>query len=261
MNTTLDEVRERLLLDGLDELAGRVTPADRTGAILARIATRRSKQLPTAVAHSWRARACAAALVLLGVGVLVAVSWFARDAGDTTRHVAAPSLPPVEAPPSEPHPKGTAPADLRAVRSAEAMLAAEERLATALASGRVAGVASRTPFSKFGSWDYRAGLDGMPEEVRALDGTTVVLAGFMLPLDEIEDMREFLLVPSLWSCCYGTPPDIHQIVRCVMSGDATAPYTFEPVMVVGTFTVAATYADGYCVDIYQLHADTVAPIL
>lgn len=157
------------------------------------------------------------------------------------------------------HPKGTDPQDLAAVRSAEAMLEAEKRLAEQIKAGKFKGI-DLLPFETLQDWKYTDGLEGMPKAVRWLSGKRVMMTGFMLPIDEVKGMKEFLLVASLWSCCYGTPPDIHGVVRVVMPKGEPIDYRFDPVKVVGTFKVEATVMDGYVVDIYQLHAESVSVI-
>ena len=86
------------------------------------------------------------------------------------------------------------------------------------------------------------------------------MTGFMLPIDEVQNIKEFLLVESLWSCCYGQPPDIHGIVRVVMPKKKTTDYFFDPLKIIGTFKVESTVMDGYCVDIYQLHVESLEAI-
>ena len=157
-------------------------------------------------------------------------------------------------------PSGSDPADLRAMQGAQAMLAAERRLRELLDAGKIEGVDKILTFEEIESWPYEDGLLGMPPKVKALDGTEVLMTGFMLPIDEVENIKEFLLVQSLWSCCYGQPPDINGIVRVVMQGDARLDYQFDPIKVIGTFRVEATYEDGYCVDIFQLDASSVEVI-
>ena len=100
----------------------------------------------------------------------------------------------------------------------------------------------------------------MPKQLNKFDGKKVMMTGFMLPIDEVENIKEFLLVQSLWSCCYGQPPDINGIVRIVMKGKSRIDYQFEPIKIVGDFKIEATSEDGYCVDIYQLYADKVEVI-
>ena len=140
------------------------------------------------------------------------------------------------------------------------MLAAERKLRRMIKEGKIGDVDQILTFEEISSWPYEDGLQGMPKEVRELDGKKVLMTGFMLPIDEVENIKEFLLVQSLWSCCYGQPPDINGIVRVVMKGDRRIDYQFDPIKVVGTFEIEATLEDGYCVDIYQLHADSVEVI-
>lgn len=154
-------------------------------------------------------------------------------------------------------PASASPEDIRAVRGAKAMLEAEAKLKAQIKEGKVKGVERILPFEEISAWPYQDGLKGMPEAVKQLDGKSFMMTGFMLPIDEVENIKQFLLVQSLWSCCYGQPPDINGIVRVVMKGDKRIDYQFEPIKVIGTFKVKASIEDGYCVDIYQLHADSV----
>lgn len=157
----------------------------------------------------------------------------------------------------QPIPKGTDPADIAAMRSAEQMLQAEKRLADEIKAGKIAGLDKILPFDELDSWPYEDGLKGMPKRIKELDGKKVLMTGFMLPIDEVQNIKEFLLVKSLWSCCYGQPPDIHGIVRVVMPKGKTTDYFFDPLKIVGTFKVEATVMDGYCVDIYQLQVESL----
>ena len=157
-------------------------------------------------------------------------------------------------------PKGTDPADIAAMKSAEDMLKAEKRLREEIKSGKITGLDKILPFDELTSWPYEDGLKGMPKRIKQLSGKKVLMTGFMLPIDEVKDIKEFLLVESLWSCCYGQPPDIHGIVRVVMPKDKPTDYFFDPLKIIGTFKVEATVMDGYCVDIFQLHVESLEPI-
>ncbi|MFT4513836.1 MAG: hypothetical protein ACI89X_000904 [Planctomycetota bacterium] len=157
-------------------------------------------------------------------------------------------------------PKGTDAADLAFIRSAESMLEAEKNLRRLMKEGKIAGVDQVLPFDQLSGWKYTDGLKGIPKKIKKLDGKKVLMLGFMLPIDEVQNIKEFLLVESLWSCCYGQPPDINGIARCVMPKGKTLDYQFDPMKLVGTLKVDATVMDGYCVDIYQLHVDYVEVI-
>ena len=166
-----------------------------------------------------------------------------------------------EPPKSEkPIPAGTDPADLAAIRSAEAMIEAERKLAEQIKSGKITGLDKIVTFDELAGWAYEDGLKNMPKPVKDLHGKKVLMTGFMLPIDDVQNIKEFLLIQSLWACCYGTPPDINGLVRVVMPKGKTTDYFFDPLKVTGTFKVEATVLDGYCVDIYQLHVDTVEVI-
>lgn len=164
----------------------------------------------------------------------------------------------VDLPKDQPLPPSGDPADLRAMKSAQDMVAAERRLRARIKAGKIKDIDKLLSFEEISSWPYEDGLKGMPKAVKELDGRQVVMIGFMLPIDEVEDIKEFLLVQSLWACCYGQPPDINGIVRVVMKGDRRCDYQFDPILVKGTFDVEATLEDGYCIDIYQLHATEVS---
>lgn len=292
MNPIPSDVLDRQLALDLQELAGRASPPDRLHAILRRIATAPS----TARTAPARSRLLVAAFMLFGVGITIAVAMSrSKPAKDEATTVAAapvanaqeprqtPSPAPSPAPlpatqqpvpqdpkppqpkPPEPgpkqgngkaHPKGTSPADLAAVRSAEKMLEEERKLMARLREGELPGV-DWLRFETLAGWKYTKGLEGMPDTVKALDGKKVAMIGFMLPIDEVTNIRHFLLVQSLWSCCYGTPPDIHGIVRIEMPKDRPIDYSFEPLLITGTLRIGATMEGGYCIDIYQLHADSV----
>ena len=169
--------------------------------------------------------------------------------------------PQVERPEEDaPMPKGTDPADIAAMRSAEQMLEVEKRLQKEIKAGKITGLDKILPFDELTSWPYEDGLKGMPKRVKDLSGKKVLMTGFMLPIDEVQNIKEFLLVESLWSCCYGQPPDIHGIVRVVMPKKKTTDYFFDPLKIIGTFKVEATVMDGYCVDIYQLHVESLEAI-
>jgi len=140
------------------------------------------------------------------------------------------------------------------------MIEAERKLARMIKEGKITGLDKIVTFDELESWPYEDGLKGMPVRVKELDGKKVLMTGFMLPIDEVQNIKEFLLVQSLWSCCYGQPPDINGIVRVVMPGKKRTDYFFDPLKVIGTFKVEAMVIDGYCVDIYNLQVESIEAI-
>ena len=120
------------------------------------------------------------------------------------------------------------------------------------------GVAS---WGVLGSFQYVDGLDELPEALAALDGQTATMAGFLLPLYEYEDIKEFHLVASHWSCCFGVPPGLNGWVAIRLApGQPGLPNTTDPVKVTGTFRVREEKEAGYVVAIYAID-DARATIL
>ncbi len=112
-------------------------------------------------------------------------------------------------------------------------------------------------------WDVLGGfryVEGMklPTSVQALNGQKVGLAGYMMALGEFEDIHIFAVVESQWSCCFGMPPDIHQIVEVTMPDtDPGVELVIEPILVLGTLEVGEVVEDGWVVSVYRLKADSV----
>jgi Protein of unknown function (DUF3299) len=103
------------------------------------------------------------------------------------------------------------------------------------------------------SWKYQEGLVGLPETIRALDGKKVTMAGFLLPLYEFDDIHEFNLVASHWSCCFGVPPGVTGWVHVrLAAGQTGLPNTSEPLRVSGTFHVAPKKEAGFVVSVWAL---------
>ncbi len=165
-----------------------------------------------------------------------------------------------EAPDDIPIPASADPGDIAAIQSASKMRAAERRLKEMLQKGEIDGMDKILSFEEIESWPYQDGLKGMPKDLKKLDGQRVLMVGFMLPIDKVQDIDEFLLVQSLWACCFGQPPDINGLVRVVMPKGKTSAFFYDPLKIVGTFKVEATMLDGYCVDIFQLHVESMEPL-
>jgi hypothetical protein len=102
-------------------------------------------------------------------------------------------------------------------------------------------------------YEYREGLEALPEEIKRLDGQKVVMAGVLMPLYEWDDIHEFVLVESHWSCCYGSPPGLNGVVYVKLKAGADGlPNTAEPLRVVGTFRAAERKESGFMLAIYAI---------
>jgi hypothetical protein len=103
------------------------------------------------------------------------------------------------------------------------------------------------------SYEYQADLAGLPAAIRALDGQKVTLAGFLMATYEWDEIKEFSLVSSHWSCCFGMPPGMDGWVNVKLAADQPGlPNTSEPIKVSGTFRVGEVSESGMVVAIYSL---------
>jgi hypothetical protein len=111
---------------------------------------------------------------------------------------------------------------------------------------------TRLSFDTLRSWVYVEGKTPIPPEIKALDGKNIEMLGFMMPLTEVKNIKEFLLVPSLWGCCYGQPPAPNHMVAVKMPEGKTTKFFQDVIRVRGNFKVSETRQEGYLVSLYVL---------
>ena len=111
-----------------------------------------------------------------------------------------------------------------------------------------------------GNFDYDQEHGGnIPPDVRQLSGSKIRLRGFMIPMDQAENITQFALVPSLFACCFGQPPQIqHTIVVDCPKGKAVG-YCPDEIIVEGTLKVDEKKDDGYIVSIFNMEVNSVKP--
>ena len=157
-------------------------------------------------------------------------------------------------------PEGATEDDIRAIRGANAMLEAERRLEELLKKHKISGKTKFVRFDKLEGWPYEDGYKGMPKDIEKLNGKRIAMAGFMLPIDEVENIKTFYLVKSLWSCCYGVPPDVNGLVKVNVKAKKGCAYQYDPILIVGTFRLKKVMDEDYCICIFQLDDATVKVI-
>ena len=106
------------------------------------------------------------------------------------------------------------------------------------------------------AYEYQADLKSLPDAIKALEGKTVVMRGFLMPLYEFDDIHEFVLVPNHMSCCFGMPTGINGQVQVKLSSTRGLPNTNEPLEVKGTFHATETKEQGYLLSIWRLDGAT-----
>jgi hypothetical protein len=124
----------------------------------------------------------------------------------------------------------------------------------------VAGQTVDLAIKDLGNFEYDAEKGGgIPDDVKKLDGCHIRTHGFMIPLDQAESIAEFALVPSLFACCFGQPPQIqHTLVVHCPKGKAVSYYPDE-IIVEGKLKVDEKKDDGYIISVFEIDASSVKP--
>jgi hypothetical protein len=117
----------------------------------------------------------------------------------------------------------------------------------------------RVTWNQLGGFAYREG-EPLPEQLRALGGRKVGIPGFMLTLGDPEAVREFILVESLWGCCFGSVPELNQTIVVRMKADQSADYTATPLLVTGVLEVGEERQGGFVTSVYRLIDASVTPL-
>lgn len=113
---------------------------------------------------------------------------------------------------------------------------------------------------ELGNFDYDADKGGnIPADVLALSGMNVRLHGFMIPIDQTENITQFALVPSLFACCYGQPPQVQHTIVCKAPAGKAVSYFPDELSVEGKLTVSEKKEDGFIVSIFQVEVSSVKP--
>ncbi|WP_404341219.1 DUF3299 domain-containing protein [Pseudoalteromonas mariniglutinosa] len=95
--------------------------------------------------------------------------------------------------------------------------------------------------------------------VAALDGQSVSLPGFVVPLEgDSELITEFLLVPYFGACIHVPPPPPNQIVHVTIKGGVPIDSLYDAIVVTGVISTETWSADIAQVG-YKMAAVGVAP--
>ena len=111
---------------------------------------------------------------------------------------------------------------------------------------------------ELGNFDYDQDKGGnIPKDVKQLSGSTVRLKGYMIPMDQADNITKFALVPDLFACCFGQPPQIqHMVVASCPTGKAVS-YSPDEILVEGKLNVDEKKDDGYVISIFEVSVTSV----
>jgi hypothetical protein len=122
------------------------------------------------------------------------------------------------------------------------------------------GEVRQMTIKQLGNFKYDpANEANIPADVSRLNGMTVRLTGYMIPMDQSSQITRFMLVPGLWTCCYGQPPEVQHTVSVECQPGRSLSYMSKPVVVEGKLSVGETQEDGYVVNIFRIVCDLVQP--
>jgi len=95
--------------------------------------------------------------------------------------------------------------------------------------------------------------------VKALDGKSVSLPGFVVPLEgDSELITEFLLVPYFGACIHVPPPPPNQLVHVTIKGGVPIDSLYDAIVVTGVIKTQ-TWSGEIAQVGYQIQAVGVAP--
>jgi len=111
---------------------------------------------------------------------------------------------------------------------------------------------------QLGNFDFDQEKGGnIPDDVKRLSGHPVKLRGFMIPMDQADNITKFALVPDLFACCFGQPPQIqHMVVASCPPGKAVG-YSPDEIVVEGKLNVEEKKDDGYIISIFEVTVTSV----
>lgn len=97
-------------------------------------------------------------------------------------------------------------------------------------------------------------LQRVPKSILKLEGKLVILQGFMIPIqsDGKDGIKAFLLIPNQMSCCFGIPPQVHQVVEVRMVAHPAAPAMDQVLAVLGRLHVHEHWDGPYLESLYQM---------
>jgi hypothetical protein len=113
---------------------------------------------------------------------------------------------------------------------------------------------------ELGNFEYDADKGGnIPADVKALSGMKLRLHGFMIPMDQADNITHFALVPSLFACCFGQPPQIQHTIVCKAPAGKAVSYYPDELLIEGKLKVEEKKDEGFIVSVFEVDVSSVKP--
>lgn len=100
----------------------------------------------------------------------------------------------------------------------------------------------------------------IPDDVLALEGRKVALAGFVLPLALVDGRAtQFLLLRTQSACCFGLVPRVNELVVVHVPAPGIKPRPDTPMVAAGVLHLKWIGEGGQLTALYEMQADKVEP--
>jgi hypothetical protein len=116
---------------------------------------------------------------------------------------------------------------------------------------------NKITFDKLGGWKFKEGKTPIPEDVQKLDGKWVELSGYMYSNNQTQRLTRFVLVQSLWSCCFGRSPDLNHFVDVTTEPGKDVLMYGNQVKIIGKLSVGEFREGAYLISLYRLQANSI----
>jgi hypothetical protein len=99
----------------------------------------------------------------------------------------------------------------------------------------------------------------LPAEVSSLNGTTIAVRGYMLPIDAKPDgVSKFILTPSIDTCHWGMLGLANEWLLIEMAGNKRVPYMrFQPVVMFGRLSIEPQWRGSALTGLYKMRGDFI----
>ncbi len=92
-------------------------------------------------------------------------------------------------------------------------------------------------------YEAESGEPVVADEIKSLNGKTVRIAGYMVPFNDLENLKEFMLMPSSNGCNFCESPMKEEIVYVRQPGKKKYEYISEPLVMTGKLWVKGAGTD------------------
>jgi hypothetical protein len=98
----------------------------------------------------------------------------------------------------------------------------------------------------------------IPDDIKSLNGKTVAIKGFMMPLLYQNGLvSDCLLLKNQSMCCYGVPPKVNEWVIVHMTGKGIKSIMDRPVTICGTLRVGEYLENGRLRALYRMDGEKI----